>query len=79
MVVDITPDVTLDCKGLSCPMPMLKLKKALASLGAGQVVEMQGTDPGTKNDIEKGAKKAGGEFLGMTEGEGYISYLVKKL
>ncbi|BBD08479.1 sulfurtransferase TusA family protein [Desulfovibrio ferrophilus] len=78
MTENITPDETLDCRGLSCPMPMLKLKKALKSMAPGTVLEMMGTDPGTTNDIELGAKKQGGEYLGNKEAEGYISYYIRK-
>ena len=72
-------DVTLDCRGLSCPMPMLKVKKALSKMSSGQVLHMQGTDPGTKNDIEKGAKMQNSELLGVEEEDGYTSYYLKKL
>ncbi len=74
----ITPDQVLDCRGLSCPMPMLKLKKALSGLESGQVLQMMGTDPGTRNDIEKGVKKIGSELLGSKDEEGYTSYYLRK-
>lgn len=75
---DIHVDETLDCRGLSCPMPMLKLKKTLGKLEVGKVVHMMGTDPGTKNDIEKNIVKVGNEFLGFREDDGYTSYYIKK-
>ena len=73
-----TPDETLDCRGLSCPMPLLKVKKALKKLKAGQVLEVLGTDPGSKNDIPDYAKKQGDDFLGMEDESGYTRYLIKK-
>ena len=76
----ITADQVLDCRGLSCPMPMLKLKKALSGLASGQVLQMMGTDPGTtRNDIEKGVKKIGSELVGSKDEEGFTSYFVRKL
>lgn len=75
---DITPDQTLDCRGLSCPMPMLKVKKTLNAMQAGQVLQMMGTDPGTKNDIESGVKKVGSELLGLKDEDGYTSYFIRK-
>lgn len=78
MVEGITPDETLDCRGLSCPMPLLKVKKALKKLKAGQVLEILGTDPGSKKDIPDYAKKQGDEFLGMKDESGYTIFLVKK-
>jgi len=50
-LTSITPDQTVDTCGLSCPMPLLKTKKAMKGLKAGQVLEILGTDPGSKNDI----------------------------
>ncbi|MCK4388775.1 MAG: sulfurtransferase TusA family protein, partial [Desulfobacterales bacterium] len=50
-MVDVTPDVTLDLKGLSCPMPTIKMKKELKGMKSGQVMLAIGTDPGTKNDL----------------------------
>ena len=50
---------TLDCKGLSCPMPVMKVAKAMKSLKSGDVLEMFGTDPGTKNDLPKWCEKTG--------------------
>ncbi|WP_419656908.1 response regulator, SirA family [Desulfosarcina variabilis str. Montpellier] len=57
-LTNITPDQTIDTCGLSCPMPLLKTKKALKGLKSGQILEILGTDPGSKNDIpDFGAKK----------------------
>ena len=56
-------DKTLDCKGLSCPMPMMKLAKAMKGLKSGQVLEMIGTDPGTKSDLPKWCERTGNTLL----------------
>lgn len=69
---------TLDCRGLSCPMPLLKLKKALGSMQTGEVLEMIGNDPGTKNDIEKAVTKVGNEYLGSEEGDGATKFYIRK-
>ncbi len=74
----IKPDEVLDCKGLSCPMPMLKTKKALQKLQSGQILEVLGTDPGSKNDIPNMCKKEGHEFLGMIDETGYTRYFIRK-
>jgi len=72
-------DQTLDCKGLSCPMPMMKLAKAMKSLNSGEVLEMLGTDPGTKSDLPKWCDKTGNEVLHQEEVEGGVfRYLIKK-
>ncbi|OAG27265.1 sulfurtransferase TusA family protein [Thermodesulfatator autotrophicus] len=74
----IKADVTLDCKGLSCPMPLLKTKKAIQKLEKGQILEVLGTDPGSKNDIPGWCERSGHEFLGMKEESGYFVFYIKK-
>ena len=79
MIEDISVDETIDCRGLSCPMPMLKVKKALSGMGSGQVLRMMGTDQGTGNDIDTGARKNNAEYLGAREEDGYTSYFLRKM
>lgn len=45
---DIKADETLDARGLSCPMPLLKTKKTIEKLASGQILEILGSDPGTQ-------------------------------
>ncbi|MFC2101338.1 sulfurtransferase TusA family protein [Bacteroidota bacterium] len=72
-------DQTLDCKGLSCPMPMMKLAKTMKGLNSGEVLEMLGTDPGTKSDLPKWCDKTGNEVLHQEEIEGGVfRFLIKK-
>ena len=77
MVEDITPDETLDCRGLSCPMPVLKTKKTISKMESGQVLEILSTDPGTKNDMPSFASRGGHEYLGEKEDDGFIRFYVK--
>ena len=75
----IKSDEILDVRGLSCPMPMLKTKKALKGMKSGQIIEVWGTDPGSKNDIPNFCEKNGNELLEMTDSpEGYTQYFIKK-
>ncbi len=70
---------TLDCKGLSCPMPMMKLAKAIKGLGTGDILEMLGTDPGTKSDLPKWCEKTGNKIVEESEIEGGVfRYLIEK-
>lgn len=75
---NITADQTLDTKGLSCPMPLLKTKKAMSQLGSGQVLEVLGTDPGSKNDMPSWCEKEGHEFLGIKDDDGFFRVYMKK-
>jgi len=78
MSIPIDTDLVLDCSGLSCPMPILKTKKALDSLKAGQVLQMIATDPGSVSDIEAFTRKTGNLLLGIEKSGGkYIFYLKK--
>ncbi len=71
-------DQSLDCKGLSCPMPIIKLSKAMKGLESGQVLQMIGTDPGSKTDIPAWCEKTGNEFLSMEEADGESKFYIKK-
>jgi tRNA 2-thiouridine synthesizing protein A len=77
---EIKADQTLDAMGLGCPMPLLKTKKVFDTLQTGQVLEVVGTDPGSKNDFPSWAERTGNEYLGCIEEEGkevYKFYLKK--
>lgn len=72
------PDRTLDCKGLCCPEPVLRTKKAMNEMAMGQILEMVSTDPGSKPDIRAFAKRTGQELLQVMEkDEAFVFYLRK--
>ena len=76
--IDVKPDQVLDVKGLCCPMPVVKAKKAMDALEPGQVLEILGTDPGSKGDMPAWANRAGHEFLGESEEDGVFHFWVRK-
>ena len=78
MVDDIKADETLDARGLSCPMPILKTKKQIGKMAKDQILEILSTDPGTGNDLPSFAKRGGHEYLGNKEDQGFIRYYIKK-
>ena len=65
--------MVLDCKGLSCPMPMMKIAKAMKELKSGEVLEILGTDPGTKTDLPSWCEKTGNELLESSDLEGGVN------
>ena len=71
-------DQTLDCKGLSCPMPIIKLSKTMKKMKTGEVLEMIGTDPGSKTDVPAWCSKTGNEFLEHNEDNGAFIFYIKK-
>jgi tRNA 2-thiouridine synthesizing protein A len=75
---DITPDEVVDLKGLSCPMPVLKTKKALDKIEGGKILQVDLTDAGSKSDLPAMIKRTGNELLEMTEGDGVYTFFIKK-
>jgi rhodanese-related sulfurtransferase/TusA-related sulfurtransferase len=74
----IQADHVVDAKGLSCPMPIVKTKKAIEQINPGQVVEVQATDKGSLADIQGWAKTTGHQYLGTKEdGDVLVHYLRK--
>ena len=71
-------DVKLDCKGLNCPMPIVKTKKALDAMQNGQALLVEVTDKGAKADIPALLSNTGDELLGVEENGNVIRFLIKK-
>lgn len=68
----------LNAKGLACPMPIVKTKKTMNNMEAGQVLEVQATDKGSKADMKAWAESSGHQYLGtIEEGEVLKHYLLK--
>ncbi|MEE6450229.1 sulfurtransferase TusA family protein [Gottfriedia acidiceleris] len=68
----------LDAKGLACPMPIVKTRKAIAEIEAGEVLEIHVTDKGAKNDLAAWAKSGGHELLNYTEEDNVLKFWIKK-
>lgn len=78
MMENMKANVILDAKGLACPMPIVKTKKAMKELEAGQVLEVQATDKGSKADMKAWAESTGHQYLGtLEEGNVLMHYLRK--
>ncbi len=75
---DVVPNTVLDAKGLSCPMPLLRTKKEIGKLNSNEILQVDGTDPGSRNDIPGWCERSGHEYLGEKEGSGFISFFIKK-
>ena len=71
-------DKILDAKGLACPMPIIKTKKALNELESGQILEIHATDKGAKNDLAAWAKSTGNELIKSEEENEVFKFWVKK-
>jgi len=71
-------DQELDASGLNCPLPILRAKKALASIDSGKVLHIIATDPGSVKDFEAFAKQTGNELMESREEGGKFYFLMKK-
>jgi len=71
-------DREVDARGLNCPLPILRTKKALNDMASGQVLRVLATDPGSVRDFEAFAKQTGNQLLQFAEQDGVFSFLVKR-
>ena len=71
-------DHTLDAKGLNCPLPILKARKALKEVPDGGTLEILATDPGSVADFEAFTRQTGHELMEHSEDSGVYRFLIKK-
>ncbi|MDX2428386.1 MAG: sulfurtransferase TusA family protein [Xanthomonadales bacterium] len=71
-------DQVLDAKGLNCPLPILKAKKALKSMEGGKTLEILSTDPGSVADFAAFCRTTGNELVEQNEEGGVWTYLIRK-
>jgi tRNA 2-thiouridine synthesizing protein A len=71
-------DKTLDARGLTCPLPILKAKKALADVPVGGTLEVLATDPGAVEDFQAFARSTGNTLVEQTEAAGVYRSLIKR-
>jgi tRNA 2-thiouridine synthesizing protein A len=71
-------DKELDARGLNCPLPILRAKKALAELTSGQTLRILATDPGSVKDFQAFAKQTGNELLSSAENNKEFEFFIKR-
>ena len=71
-------DQELDTRGLNCPLPLLRAKKALQGLDTGQVLRILATDPGTVHDFQALSEQTGHQLVASTESGDEFHFLLKK-
>jgi tRNA 2-thiouridine synthesizing protein A len=71
-------DRELDARGLNCPLPILRAKKALGEMSSGQVLRIVATDPGSVKDFAAFAKQTGNELLSSAENNKEFEYYIKR-
>lgn len=76
---DIRFDKEIDTRGLNCPLPILRAKKALSDMTTGQVLKIVATDPGSVRDFQAFCKQTGNELLlQLTAGKEFLHFLRRR-
>ncbi len=68
----------LDARGLNCPLPILKAKKALAEMTSGEILRVTATDPGSVRDFQAFAKQTGNVLVGQSESNKEFTFFMKR-
>ena len=68
----------LDARGLNCPLPILRTKKALAEMATGEILKVIATDPGSVKDMQAFAKQTGNDLVNSAEAGGEYTFFMKK-
>jgi tRNA 2-thiouridine synthesizing protein A len=71
--------VTLDLKGLLCPLPIVKVAQAIKKVNVGDTVEAVATDPGVLADVPAWARTSGNEVVTLERQDGQIRFVVRRL
>jgi tRNA 2-thiouridine synthesizing protein A len=71
-------DKELDARGLNCPLPILRAKKALNEMHSGQVLKILATDPGAVKDFQAFSKQTGNELLTHAEANKEFTFFMKR-
>lgn len=71
-------DKEIDTRGLNCPLPILRTKKALTGVGSGQVLKIVATDPGSVKDFETFSRQTGHALLSHSEANGEFTFFMRK-
>lgn len=78
MDTDMNVQMTVDAKGLKCPMPVLKAKKALADLQSGELLCVLTTDPGSVRDFQAFSKQTGNELICHDQDMHGYTFIIKR-
>ena len=69
---------TLDARGLNCPLPILRTKKAISAIGSKEILEITATDPGSVKDLDSFCTQTGNEMLSSAEANGVYIFRIRK-
>jgi tRNA 2-thiouridine synthesizing protein A len=75
---DGAPDQVLDARDLKCPLPVLKARRAMKPMAAGEVLRVEATDPGSMDDFVHFCDATGYELLAQSEADGLFIHVIRK-
>lgn len=78
-MTDIKISKTLDARNMSCPLPILKTKKAIRDIGIGEYLEVLATDPGSEADFQAWTRSTGNELIEQSVDNGVFRYIMKRI
>ena len=76
--MSVTIAMSLDLKGMSCPLPIIKTAKAMKGLAPGQLLEVFATDPGSVPDFKAWSQSTGNPLVESSQADGYFRFVLKK-
>jgi tRNA 2-thiouridine synthesizing protein A len=78
MTTTMHPDREVDARGLNCPLPILRTKKALNDMQSGQLIRVTATDPASVRDFEAFSRQTGNELVERGESDGAFWFLLRR-
>lgn len=76
---NLTAALEVDCRGLLCPLPILRIRRALDGLAPGALLRMVATDPGSVPDMAAFSRQTGNEILEQSERDGEFVFVVRRV
>lgn len=77
-MAELTEDTVLDCRGLQCPMPVVRIGRQMSALGPGEVLKVLATDRGAVADVPAWAQDTGNEMLRWYENGDHLVFYIRK-
>ena len=68
----------IDTRGLNCPLPILKAKKALAEMQSGEILKVVATDPSSTRDFQAFARQTGNELLEQSQNDAEYTHFIRR-
>ena len=69
---------TLDTRGMNCPLPILRTKKTLSAMAAGEILAITATDPGSLKDMQAFCTQTGHQLISSSANQGEFEFLIRK-